>query len=307
MKKYNTICTGGTFDLLHTGHKSFLKQIFDRGERLIIGLTSDKYIHEHKSGKNISTFESRKKNLESFLKEDRVEERVQIISIDDLYGPLLGLALQVDAIAVTSHSSENAKKINNEREKLGLSALEIIEIPLVRDKDGEVISSSKIRRDLLLPSTLRPLLQDTWGEILDDIPDNIDPNKVITVGDVTTGKFIEKKIFPKIAIIDNKVERKDKKFEFNVPREYQILEVKNPAGTISKQLSHEILKQVQDDGKGIIIVDGEEDLAVLPALLHAPVGFEIYYGQPGVGLAQIEVTEENRKKAQDLVDRFEIV
>jgi len=52
-------------------------------------------------------------------------------------------------------------------------------------------------------------------------------------------------------------------------------------------------------------VDGEEDLAVLPVLLIAPLGFSIFYGQPNEGLVQVQVTEENKEQAYQFVNSFD--
>jgi uncharacterized protein (UPF0218 family) len=45
-----------------------------------------------------------------------------------------------------------------------------------------------------------------------------------------------------------------------------------------------------------IIVEGEEDLLVVVAVLHAPLGGFVVYGQPYLGVVVVEVSAE--KKAQ---------
>ena len=42
-KRFKTVATGGTFDILHEGHYALLSRSFQLGERVIIGITSDKY------------------------------------------------------------------------------------------------------------------------------------------------------------------------------------------------------------------------------------------------------------------------
>lgn len=320
--KYKILVCGGTFDLLHAGHKYFLKETLDLSEKVVIGLTSDKYIIENKPNRGIASFEDRKKSLESYLEQIRVGQRVEIIPIDDFYGSLLDPLFQADALAV-SENRENAMKINEERKGRGLKPLEVVEIELRRGGDGQKLSSTRIRegevdregKNLILPSTLRYLLQDVWGKIVSEIPTDLDVNKIITVGDVTTAKFRDLKIYPKLSIIDFKVERKPigiTKFENE-----QVVKVKNPAGTVSGELSKAVRKALENNTRSIIIVDGEEDLSVLPALLYAPLGYEVYYGQPArhasesvagrpnVGLVRVKVTESIKEKTQRLISQFE--
>jgi pantetheine-phosphate adenylyltransferase len=55
------------------------------------------------------------------------------------------LTRDVQAIITTESSFENCVKINNLRESKGMTQLEIIIVPLVEDKEGKVISSTRIR------------------------------------------------------------------------------------------------------------------------------------------------------------------
>jgi uncharacterized protein (UPF0218 family) len=43
----------------------------------------------------------------------------------------------------------------------------------------------------------------------------------------------------------------------------------------------------------------------LPVLLIAPLGFNIFYGQPNEGLVRILVTEENKEKVYQLTESFD--
>jgi pantetheine-phosphate adenylyltransferase len=330
MGKYEIIACGGTFDLLHAGHKHFLEQVLNLSEKVVIGLTSDAYISNNKPNRGIAPFEERKNILETFLREIGAGKRTEIIQIDDFYGPLLDPDFEVDSLVV-SENRENAMKINIERESRGLKALEVVEVELKRGGDGQKLSSTRIRegevdregKNLILPSTLRYLLQDVWGEILENIPQDLDPNRIITVGDVTTQNFRDLKIYPKISIVDFKVGRKIRKLPFsagwrirarfrqaetgteNQFENENIVKVKNPAGTVSDELSEAVRNALKNNTRSVIIVDGEEDLAVLPCLLYAPLGYEIYYGQPNVGLVRIKVTKEIKKKTRELIEKFE--
>jgi pantetheine-phosphate adenylyltransferase len=51
----------------------------------------------------------------------------------------------VEAIVTTESAKENCVKINELRKSKGMPQLEIILVPLVEDKEGKVISSTRIR------------------------------------------------------------------------------------------------------------------------------------------------------------------
>jgi hypothetical protein len=51
-----------------------------------------------------------------------------------------------------------------------------------------------------------------------------------------------------------------------------------------------------------IVVNGEEDLLVLPVAVYAPDNSVILYGQPNEGLVIVQVTEEVRNKASSIMN-----
>ena len=303
MKKYHVVVCGGTFDLLHEGHKDFINFALSISKKVIIGLTSDKYIEQYKKDRGVEQYDTRKKNLEIYLNSINKLDHVKIIPIDDRFGPTVNNELHIDALAVTKGTEETGREINEKRVGLGLSFLPLEVFDLTLTNGGNPISSTAIRKTLLLPSTLRYLLQDPWGEVLDNIPSDIDSNKLITVGDITTKKFINSGILPFLAIIDFKVERKEiPKYSLDG---FKKISVENPSGTISPKLFESVEESFESKVRKVIIVDGEEDLTVLPALLYAPLGFEVFYGQPHQGLVRIKITEESKAKARKLISQFE--
>lgn len=62
-KKYKTIITYGTFDLLHFGHLELLRRIKEMGDRIIVGLSTDEF-NQKKGKKCIMSYEKRKNLLE---------------------------------------------------------------------------------------------------------------------------------------------------------------------------------------------------------------------------------------------------
>lgn len=310
MNKYHLVVCGGTFDLLHKGHKEFIKKILEISDKAIVGLTSDKYVNQNKPNKKIKSFDHRKKELINFLKEVGLGNRVEIIKIDDMYGPLLDSSFKVDALVVASDKNEEALEINLKRKKRGMIPVRVIEIPIIKAKDGEILSATRIRQgfvdrkgNLLLPQALRDELKKPFGELITDIPENLNISKLITVGDVTTKNFLDKKLNPILAIVDFKVERKP--IGHTDFKNVEIINATNPPGIISFELLEAVRRSFKTFSKKVIIVDGEEDLAVFPAIIYAPLRFEVFYGQPNEGLVRIEVTQEMKNKARKLLELFE--
>jgi len=54
----------------------------------------------------------------------------------------------------------------------------------------------------------------------------------------------------------------------------------------------------------LIIVNGEEDLAVIPCVLMAPNDSIILYGQPGEGIVVVEA-DKLKETAKRMLDNFE--
>lgn len=307
--EYELVVCGGTFDLLHQGHKTFLQEILKISNEVVIGLTSDKYVIENKPDRGIAPFKIRREELLDFAKEIGANKKMEVIKIDNMYGPLLNPNFKADALVVASDKYDSALIINNERKNRGILPIKVIKIPIVRAQDNKVLSATRIREGyinrkgkLLLPSKLRKKLQKPLGKLLNDIPENLVESKIITVGDVTTDRFISKSYNPRLSIVDFRVGRKPiphKEF-----KNMKTIKADNRAGTISFELSNAIKKSFEDSISKVIIVDGEEDLSVLPAIIFSPLGFEIYYGQPGQGLVQVKVTKKIKEKTYKLLNDF---
>jgi len=133
--------------------------------------------------------------------------------------------------------------------------------------------------------------------------------KVIAVGDVTTFCLLSSSgRKPDICIVDNKTKR------MPVPDHvqqgigdldsYEIVEVANPAATLSQELIDVIKDRLASDGRVKIVVDGEEDLATLPAIVYAPLGSTVVYGQPNEGSVAVVVTPERKEYAKSIMDKM---
>ncbi|MBI3587874.1 GTP-dependent dephospho-CoA kinase family protein [Candidatus Micrarchaeota archaeon] len=119
---------------------------------------------------------------------------------------------------------------------------------------------------------------------------------LVTVGDATTGLALGRGISPSVSVVDLKIARE--KVEAHHVKQLLLagavlLEAKNAPGTISVESEKKIAEAIKFSRKGkkvILLIDGEEDLLTLPAIVSAPVGALVLYGQPGEGLVAVEVT-----------------
>lgn len=140
---FDIVATGGTFDILHKGHYTLLLKALEVGRQIIIGVSSDSYAtRNHK--KIVNNYNIRLEKLKKFIDENFKKSNYSVYQLDDFYGPTV-LTRDVQAIITTESSLENCVKINSLRESKGMTPLEIIIVPLVEDKDGKVISSTRIR------------------------------------------------------------------------------------------------------------------------------------------------------------------
>lgn len=140
---FDIVATGGTFDILHKGHYMLLQKAFEVGRQIIIGVSSDSYATlKHK--KIANNYNIRRENLKKFIDKNFKKSNYSVYQLDDFYGPTV-LTRDVQAIITTESSLENCVKINSLRESKGMTELEIILVPLVEDKEGKVISSTRIR------------------------------------------------------------------------------------------------------------------------------------------------------------------
>ena len=140
---FDIVATGGTFDILHKGHYMLLLKAFEVGRQIIIGVSSDSYATQ-KQKKIINKYDIRQENLKKFIDKNFKKSNYSIYQLDDFYGPTV-LTRDVQAIITTKSSLENCIKINRLRASKGMPQLEVILVPLVEDKEGKVISSTRIR------------------------------------------------------------------------------------------------------------------------------------------------------------------
>lgn len=165
---------------------------------------------------------------------------------------------------------------------------------------------------LELPEELRSELKEPAGPLYTEteamLADASSP--LVTVGDVVTYHVIEAGTTPDIALVDDRTERSA--VEETVAETIATYDgfdhertVRNPPATLSAELVSALATALEDDESTLLVVDGEEDLAALPAIVAAPEGASVVYGQPGEGMVLVRVDETVRSRMRELLSRME--
>lgn len=140
---HKIIAIGGTFDYLHKGHKKLILTAFEKGDVVIIGVTSDEFLKKINKPHDMN-LEQRISHLRDFLKERGLIERAKIIILEDYYGPIIEDP-SIEAIVVSEETLPRAEEANRIRRNLGMKEMKIYVIDYVLAKDGNPISSTRIR------------------------------------------------------------------------------------------------------------------------------------------------------------------
>jgi uncharacterized protein (UPF0218 family) len=163
-----------------------------------------------------------------------------------------------------------------------------------------------LRRKLKSPVGLLILgSQDEAMERLKKMIEEARPPMVVSVGDVVSRSMIQSNISPQVLIVDNRVMREP---ITPIPVDVdQTLHVKNPPGNLTEEVWPTMKRAIQPNRRTRVLVDGEEDLLTLAAVLCSPIGSLVVYGQPHKGIVVIKVTELIKETVSGLVKAMEIV
>jgi len=171
-------------------------------------------------------------------------------------------------------------------------------------------------RLLLLPDGLRTTLKEPLGRLykgngLECVKamekELLSARKVVAIGDMTAFYLLKASIVPDLLVVDNKTKRMpvtDHVIEMLDHESYKTVRVKNPAATITKDLIDLIRDSLNGDDHIKIVVEGEEDLATLPAIFYAPMGSAVVYGQPNEGSVLVDVTPERKLHIEEFMKRM---
>ncbi len=127
------------------------------------------------------------------------------------------------------------------------------------------------------------------------------PSKLTTVGDVVSRETLAAGIQVSLRIVDQMTLRKRiSPVEIKVERTYK---VRNPAGVVTKE-AWDAIREALKDREALILVDGEEDLLAIPAVLESPDNALVVYGQPSEGLVVVTASAEKKTEVRKIVNRM---
>jgi len=155
-----------------------------------------------------------------------------------------------------------------------------------------------------LPDRLRESLREPFGPVMSG-PEyamrlaSRPPRLLVTVGDVVTSSATEAGATPHLSIVDYKTLRgpvsgdvKDRLDAMDVERKA----VPNEAATVSRALWNAVAEAYKSPRRTMLVVEGEEDLATLPAIALAPPEAVVVYGMPGKGPVWVEVSTRVKER-----------
>lgn len=129
------------------------------------------------------------------------------------------------------------------------------------------------------------------------------PLMFAVVGDFTSENILNAGLKPDIIVLDYRIMRRD--VEPLDHGERRALRTPNARGTVDAEAWTALAEAVTLKSQTAVIVEGEEDLLVLPLISLMPLGSVIVYGQPLEGMVVVEVTEERKGWAEAFMDRME--
>lgn len=130
---------GGTFNVLHKGHRSLLDKAFEIGDEVRIGITSDAYVKGTKWA--AIPFEQRCQAVSSYV--SKKGKPFSVLSIEDPFSLAVDMG-DLEAIVVSPETRTNAEEINRLRRERGHTPLQLVKVPYVMAEDYCPISSTRI-------------------------------------------------------------------------------------------------------------------------------------------------------------------
>lgn len=133
---------GGTFEVLHRGHRALLARAFAEADSVLIGLTTDE-MADRMRDRRVRPYAERERALREYLGSTFPGREYVIVAISDELGPAATMR-DLNVLVVSEGSFRNGTRINEKRYGRGLQGLRLVRIPHVLADDGKPISSTRV-------------------------------------------------------------------------------------------------------------------------------------------------------------------
>ena len=143
-RRYKLVALGGTFDVLHAGHRHLLSEAFKLGDMVLIGVTSDQLVATLHKKHQVRPFSCRVRDLRIFLKTRRWSSRVRVAMLREPYGPAARRE-KLEALIVSKGTLPSGRRLNRLRRQNDLRPLDLYVVDLLRAADGKPISTTRVR------------------------------------------------------------------------------------------------------------------------------------------------------------------
>ncbi len=326
---------GGTwalnlFDRLHLGHHVMLERLADMPAPVACVTGGELVAHDLELAQIVQPLALRVQRLKEYLRDVGLDDTIQVTSLTS-FRELLRIEGATQFLMYAGPCCDEIRE-HGLRARLQVWPDDKLEyLKPVRAQDGEKLTSARVRKGEVdrmgrllrgteepprrLPLHDRARLQTPKGEVLDkrDGPpedravrmiERETPPLVIAVGDVTSATLIRAGFQPDVCIVDGATKRGAYGGVVHAERQYLVY---NPAGVLYPEAWSVVGTAVDDGCKSVVFVDGEEDLLGFPAVLLAPEGAVMLYGQPDVGIVWVPVTEENRTRARRFLEEMPVI
>jgi len=337
---YSQVIVGGTFDHFHKGHEALLKKAFTTGKKVFVGIATKELYKDKFLSETVESFEARKKFVSEFLKKKGWLLRTKLISFSHFTGGA-DKEKKIEAIIVSKLTYSNVLKINQLRKTNKLPLLKTIFVRDVLAEDGKLISSERIRtgeidrngklfkiqspkskiQEIIMPESLREELRKPLGKIFKNeksLLRCIDPAcrqagtskhvLIIAIGDIIVDSLLKSGIDPDVKIIDFRSRRKRTDLFVKLKHIQKGPSLYNNPGTINFKTAEIIKEKIKlalyKKQRSWIVIEGEEDLLALPAILYAPLNSLVLYGHWQLGIIVVEVDEKMKDKVKNILTKF---
>ena len=162
---------------------------------------------------------------------------------------------------------------------------------------------------LELPDALRSELKEPLGPIFTDaetlLSHAVEP--IVAVGDVVTYHLLQAGHVPAVAFVDEKTKRQtvDDEIREGITGFDCERTIDNPPATLTAELLEMLRTGIDEGATTLVRVDGEEDLAAVPAILAVPEGASVVYGQPDQGMVLVTADGEAREFVRELIEQMD--